>query len=945
MEKSIRLKTTPGEDRNIQIKVDQDFDFLEILSLKISQQDLYTSFCANYGVVVGRVIANKGFGVPNAKVSIFVPISGEDEKNELIKDLYPYKTVNSKNKNNYRYNLLLSKSTCSLNKATGTFPTKEDVLNNDILIEIFDKYYKYTTRTNDAGDYMIFGVPTGQQTVHMDIDLSDAGVFSVRPYDFIENGYNERLFESRVEFKSSSNLDGLPQIKSGNKGIDVIPFWGDIEQCQVGVTRVDFDTNFNFEPRSVLMGSIFSDQAKNNLNKRCNPTNDQGSQCELRTGPGVIDIIRVDEYKYDSTGKKIIPLSLEEYVLPQGVDSIDENGVFVVSVPMNVGHVITDEYGNLIPSYDKEIGVPTKGMYRFKLKFQEPPEGSDRKTAQLIIPALNRKTGGDSLDVNNTNPSTENARWSDDLNVWKIANTISQTFYKDFHEFNWNQIYSISQYIPKYKRGNNRFSFIGLKGVDECGENQIFPFNNAIYRFDILFVIMNFFITMMSFILRSLIVLANLMFCFYIKIKIGLTISGIGSWELLNFCIPIFDNFRPFRFIGDLIGLITLPCENPGDYDFPIICSNYSCYHSGCANMSNIDFKFDIKVPTESNCTSLQKLKAWECCAKYELAISRKVIKYTFHDAWLTGSAYMYQFEYKSKTTNGVTKDQFCGPGGDKRGNDLYSENTGFNLFGNAECCSTRGINATDCAKCLVRGPKPAPGIGSLYHNNYYQTGASDTDDYIYCPETTPTKIVNLGRMDACEDVLDKIKRCIVSNNCLLDLFKYPGCPGGNCYTGTNYETGYDTEQWSRGLPNTSYQNPVYIMLYHLKNVGCDVGDLFKTAGNCGGYEIKNHIWQHLHEVSKLYTDIILKDESQGDPLWQPGGSTNSEGETVGFFYNSRILNKVHPTGVDNDINIGYGGGTSGGDGDHFRNTPYFYFGLYDGKTAMDRLRKEYLTR
>jgi len=120
--------------------------------------------------VVGRVIANEGFGVPNAKVSVFVPISDEDEKNDLIKDLYPFKTVSSKNKN-VRYNLLLSKATCELNSAVGTFPTKEEVLNNDIMIEVFDKYYKYTTKTNGSGDYMIFGVPTGQQTVHMDVDF------------------------------------------------------------------------------------------------------------------------------------------------------------------------------------------------------------------------------------------------------------------------------------------------------------------------------------------------------------------------------------------------------------------------------------------------------------------------------------------------------------------------------------------------------------------------------------------------------------------------------------------------------------------------------------------------------------------------------------------------------------------------------------------------------
>ena len=58
--KSVRIKTKIG-DKNLTVNLDQNFDFLEILSLKISQQDLYRTFCADYGVLVGRVIANKGF--------------------------------------------------------------------------------------------------------------------------------------------------------------------------------------------------------------------------------------------------------------------------------------------------------------------------------------------------------------------------------------------------------------------------------------------------------------------------------------------------------------------------------------------------------------------------------------------------------------------------------------------------------------------------------------------------------------------------------------------------------------------------------------------------------------------------------------------------------------------------------------------------------------------
>ena len=80
MSKTVRVRTTPnGNDSYLKVKVEQDFDFIEILSLKISQGEAYARFCSDYGVVVGRVIVNNGFGVPNAKVSIFVPLSDDYE--------------------------------------------------------------------------------------------------------------------------------------------------------------------------------------------------------------------------------------------------------------------------------------------------------------------------------------------------------------------------------------------------------------------------------------------------------------------------------------------------------------------------------------------------------------------------------------------------------------------------------------------------------------------------------------------------------------------------------------------------------------------------------------------------------------------------------------------------------------------------------------------------
>jgi hypothetical protein len=87
--KTIRVRTTPdGSDKYLKVKLDQEFDFIEVLSLKISQEEAYRNFCSDYGVVVGRVIINSGYGVPNARVSIFVPIDDVDINDPVIKGLY-----------------------------------------------------------------------------------------------------------------------------------------------------------------------------------------------------------------------------------------------------------------------------------------------------------------------------------------------------------------------------------------------------------------------------------------------------------------------------------------------------------------------------------------------------------------------------------------------------------------------------------------------------------------------------------------------------------------------------------------------------------------------------------------------------------------------------------------------------------------------------------------
>ena len=72
---------------------------------------------------------------------------------------------------------------------------------------------------------MIWGVPLGEQFIHVDVDLSDIGCFSLRPNDFLTNGYGIDSFKSSYEFKSNSDFNALPQIKSFDKLKIVVDKW------------------------------------------------------------------------------------------------------------------------------------------------------------------------------------------------------------------------------------------------------------------------------------------------------------------------------------------------------------------------------------------------------------------------------------------------------------------------------------------------------------------------------------------------------------------------------------------------------------------------------------------------------------------------------------------------------------------------------------------------
>jgi hypothetical protein len=526
--KSFRVRTQVGQEQNLTFELKQDFDLLEILSLSLTQKDIYTRMCADFGVVVGRVIINSGFGVPNCKVSIFVPV--EDSENDIIKELYPFKQPYDKGSDGTRYNLLSRESNFDCHTAVGSFPMLDDVLTNQDVEYVYKKYYKYTVKTNDSGDFMIYGVPTGEQKIIMDVDMSDIGCFSMLPEDFKLKGYPESDFDG-PHFKTDREIDSLPQIVNQQKILNINPFWGDKDDCNASITRVDFDlgdSGMKLEPKAVFMGSTATDDGKNYVNKNCRPKRHTGELCKITTKPGIIDCIRYTPfskqdplaYPVHTTGVSYgapeggeVPI-LERYYLKDGGRVIDDSGAFLEHIPMNLDHLTTNEFGDLVKSYDPEVGVATRARCRFRVR---PDQGSggarQARIGSFLVPNLrefnyDNNTDGDwpGIDYRSYAFSIEYR----DYHPYAQRHLIpSGDDY--FYDMKFNMVYTPSQFHDHVKH-NHRRGFVGIKeimpeAIEQCPDTAMpFPVNTA-FRHWKLKILLNLFIIDILFVLYAFLTL------------------------------------------------------------------------------------------------------------------------------------------------------------------------------------------------------------------------------------------------------------------------------------------------------------------------------------------------------------------------------------------------------------------------------------------------------
>lgn len=725
MEKSFRIHTNITGDTLLNVNMKQDFDFLEILSLKLRQKDAYRLHSSNYGVIVGRVLANDAFGIPNAKVSVFIERDTSDP-NEM-RNIYPYSEVMSKDSEGRRYNLLPDYSDDTCYRVVGTFPRKRYMLDDDMQLEIYDKYWKYTTVTNQAGDYMIFGVPAGGQQIHVDIDLSDIGILSQKPRDFIFKGFNGDEFDSPSQFKESTNLDGLQQIISQNKATVVYPFWGDPENGVAALTRCDVQVNYKFEPTCVFMGSIVSDNEANSIGHKCAPSVDSGMNNQLVAGEGTIEMIR-----------KTTDGLVEEFPI-KGNALIDNDGVWCYQIPMNLDYVGTDEYGNIVPTEDTSKGIPTRTQVRFRIsKTESGDEGFSRHTAKYLVP-MNPIMNEDSVV-----PTTQVKTGLEMERMYNFGSSTPQSCFRDLY---WNNVYSVKNYVPKVQVASKAYStnYGALKGSNLVDNQNPVPFNklrvDVPFSFMIICILFTIVMVIVHFI-NLLIYIIQAIRGLFIGFKIFGKRIGIYPFKLI---IPKMGCVSLSAGLGDGSNVAYYPgCSCPGSE----ACKNSSCpegMEGSCTKSSN---NSDLKDKIQQS-----------------LALDYKIIKLDFYQDWLNGCLYMplwYWRKAKKKTflffTLSGAKNEYCSC--DKEYSRLKTYVT-CNIDYNNNSLKTDDSNTDEgedrwhkTARAMVRyknglikGIKNKDGLTAYYYAGF-QANSADSVNLPIERRTNPFKFVRLYATD-----------------------------------------------------------------------------------------------------------------------------------------------------------------------------------------------------
>ena len=248
------------DDFYVDIKMERSYNSLDTLKIYNNLLNSPPVQEAKTGVVFGTLMAIQKLKNESGQ-SIKIPLKNVPLGIFNTSEMFPQLFSTDENGDRLSLNLKESSTSTEYFDTTSFDQDQNNYLRSGAAFSAVPAQYKYITKTNDNGEFILYNIPIGEQTVIFEIDLFKQGLTKD------EIALNFFPFPVTEE----PNIDTIPSFLYKQFPIDVVPAWG---ISQTGYTNLDINVNVDlrkwatyiFAPAAYGKEKLESTVAKNFIN-------------------------------------------------------------------------------------------------------------------------------------------------------------------------------------------------------------------------------------------------------------------------------------------------------------------------------------------------------------------------------------------------------------------------------------------------------------------------------------------------------------------------------------------------------------------------------------------------------------------------------------------------------------------------------------------------------
>ena len=312
---------------------------------------------------------------------------------------------------------------------------------------------------------------------------------------------------------------------------------------------------------------------------------------------------------------------------------------------MNLDYMMTDEYGNMVPTDDPEKGIPTRTRVRFRVSMQDNEENVDNYfRAKVLVPH---------------NPQNLDKGQHEEYD-YEFGSLTRDDSFRDLF---WNNVYSVKSYIPRFQKrkigGWKEKKFTGIKNCNFYGSNNPMPYNNIRIKLPFMFTVMCALIKVFIFIVSIMNSLTSML---------GNFLSDIGNTRIFKWyplahvygkATELSMNVLKEGLCPDLENWFFAPMFNANLWSPPDeVPTGYPKYDLLGQTLNKIrDSSADDDVQSIDVQNNEEKDSGAEepvcltihtdyliACVEMNLAMEYRVINFDFYNDWVNGTLYFPRF-------------------------------------------------------------------------------------------------------------------------------------------------------------------------------------------------------------------------------------------------------------------------------------------------------------